>query len=127
MNKILHRLFNSFLFSKFQSIDGYHLNEEQNILYVYVDYRNIEFDNQKSAHEKININFHDDDYEEIFEISDYDDKDYSNIEKYTFSLVSTPKDIELINYKKYLTQELNYYLQCCSIENIILEIIVLYR
>jgi hypothetical protein len=87
MKKRLHQLFKSFLINYFPSIDGYQLNEEQNTLYVYIQYRSIDFDNPKTLDNNINIydeNFENyDDYEEIYEVSDYDDKDYTNIEKYS--------------------------------------------
>ena len=130
MKKRLHQLFKSFLINYFPSIDGYQLNEEQNILYVYIQYRSIDFDNPKTLDNNINIydeNFENyDDYEEIYEVSDYDDKDYTNIEKYEFSIISTPKDIELIDYTKFIIQELNFYFRAWSIYDLKIEVIVLY-
>ena len=130
MKKRLHQLFKSFLINYIPSIDGYQLNEEQNTLYVYVQYRSIDFDNPKTLDNNINIfdeNFENyDDYEEIYEVSDYDDKDYTNIEKYEFSIISTPKDIELIDYTKFIIQELNFYFRAWSIYDLKIEVIVLY-
>jgi hypothetical protein len=130
MKKRLHQLFKSFLINYFPSIDGYQLNEEQNTLYVYIQYRSIDFDNPKTLDNNINIydeNFENyDDYEEIYEVSDYDDKDYTNIEKYEFSIISTPKDIELIDYTKFIIQELNFYFRAWSIYDLKIEVIVLY-
>ena len=130
MKKRLHQLFKSFLINYIPSIDGYQLNEEQNILYVYIQYRSIDFDNPKTLDNNINIydeNFENyDDYEEIYEVSDYDDKDYTNIEKYEFSIISTPKDIELIDYTKFIIQELNFYFRAWSIYDLKIEVIVLY-
>ena len=130
MKKRLHQLFKSFLINYFPSIDGYQLNEEQNTLYVYIQYRSIDFDNPKTLDNNINIydeNFENyDDYEEIYEVSDYDDKDYTNIEKYEFSIISTPKDLELIDYTKFIIQELNFYFRAWSIYDLKIEVIVLY-
>jgi len=130
MKKRLHQLFKSFLINYIPSIDGYQLNEEQNTLYVYIQYRSIDFDNPKTLDNNINIfdeNFENyDDYEEIYEVSDYDDKDYTNIEKYEFSIISTPKDIELIDYTKFIIQELNFYFRAWSIYDLKIEVIVIY-
>jgi hypothetical protein len=130
MKKRLHQLFKSFLINYFPSIDGYQLNEEQNTLYVYIQYRSIDFDNPKTLDNNINIydeNFENyDDYEEIYEVSDYDDKDYTNIEKYEFSIISTPKDLELIDYTKFIIQELNFYFRAWSIYDLKIEVIVIY-
>jgi len=130
MKKRLHQLFKSFLINYIPSIDGYQLNEEQNTLYVYIQYRSIDFDNPKTLDNNINIfdeNFENyDDYEEIYEVSDYDDKDYTNIEKYKFSIISTPKDIELIDYTKFIIQELNFYFRAWSIYDLKIEVIVIY-
>ena len=130
MKKRLHQLFKSFLINYISSIDGYQLNEEQNTLYVYIQYRSIDFDNPKTLDNNINIfdeNFENyDDYEEIYEVSDYDDKDYTNIEKYEFSIISTPKDIELIDYTKFIIQELNFYFRAWSIYDLKIEVIVFY-
>lgn len=130
MKKRLHQLFKSFLINYIPSIDGYQLNEEQNTLYVYVQYRSIDFDNPKTLDNNINIfdeNFENyDDYEEIYEVSDYDDKDYTNIEKYEFSIISTPKDIELIDYTKFIIQELKFFFRAWSIYDLKIEVIVLY-
>jgi hypothetical protein len=130
MKKRLHQLFKSFLINYIPSIDGYQLNEEQNTLYVYIQYRSIDFDNPKTLDNNINIydeNFENyDDYEEIYEVSDYDDKDYTNIEKYEFSIISTPKDLELIDYTKFIIQELNFYFRAWSIYDLKIEVIVLY-
>ncbi len=132
MKKRLHILFNYYLIKCFPSIEGYQLNEEENVIYVYIEYRSIDFDNPKTLDNNINIydeDFEDyySDYEETFEISDYDDKDYTKIEKYEFSINSTPKDIELINYNKFILQELNVYFRYFSIYDLQIELIVLYR
>ena len=125
MEKIVHKLFKKFLFDKFPSIYGYKLDSKDNTLYVFVEYRKIEFDNLIFHKDYNDFNY--EDFIETFEISDYEDNDYTNVNKYEFSIPSTQKDLKLINYNKNLQQDLNTYLKLCSIDILQIEIVVNYR
>jgi hypothetical protein len=61
-------------------------------------------------------------HNEIFEISDYDDKDYTNIEKYEFQIYKKYNEKELEEFIKYLNTVIDDFLVKASITNLAIEI-----
>ena len=130
MRKELNILFNSHLKKNFPSIEGYTFDRGRRFLSVNIDYKKIDFNNYKIKEINIPNYFMNEfisEYDEIFEISDYDDKDYTNIEKYEFQIYSKNNEKEFDEFIKYLSAEIDDFLVKASITNLVIEIIFNYN
>ena len=124
MRKEINIMF-SYLKKNFPSIEGCNFDRQRKFLSVNIDYKKIDFNNYKIKDINIPnyfINEFISEYDEIFEISDYDDKDYSNIEKYEFQIYKKYNEKELEEFIKYLNTVIDDFLVKASITNLAIEI-----
>jgi hypothetical protein len=124
MRKEINIMF-SYLKKNFPSIEGCAFNRQRKFLSVNIDYKKIDFSNYKIKDINIPnyfINEFISEYDEIFEISDYDDKDYTNIEKYEFQIYKKYNEKELEEFIKYLNTVIDDFLVKASITNLAIEI-----